>query len=235
MKLRTMIVDDEPVALKTVLKLMRQTPDFDVTFFTEDPQEFLKAVLEERPEVAVMDIDMPALSGLEISAAIRENHPDCEILFVTAHNEYARDAFSVYAFDYIEKPVDPSRFFKTLDRLRKKYGLLGRRLELPCGRETLLLAMDRILAVEAEGRKTLIHTEDGTHECTLGLGEVEPYLEGPDFYKSSRSFIVNLRAVTAVQPESRTSYRVVLTGGKVAYLSKRHYEEFRARLKALYL
>lgn len=234
MQLRTMIVDDEPVALKTVLKLIRQSPDFDVTLCTEDPQAFLKAVLEEKPEVAVMDIDMPGLSGLEIADAIRRHHPDCEILFVTAHNEFARNAFSVYAFDYIEKPVDPVRFFKTLDRLRKKYGLLGKRLELPCGRETLLLPMDKILAVEAEGRKTLIYTEDHTHECNLGLGEMELLLSDPRFFKSSRSFILNLQEVTAVQPESRTSYKVVLAGGKAAYLSKRLYEDFREKLKSLY-
>lgn len=235
MKLSTMIVDDEPVALKTVLKLFQNAPDFDVTFCTNDPQAFLAAVVSEKPEVAVMDIDMPTLNGLEIAAAVREQHPDCEILFVTAHNEYAKDAFGVYAFDYIEKPVDPARLYKTLDRLRKKYGLLGKRLELPCGRETLLLAMDRILAVEAEGRKTLIHTEDATHGCNLGLGEMELLLTDADFYKSSRSFIINLRAVTAVHPESRTSYRVQLKGGKNAYLSKRLYDDFRGRLKALYL
>jgi len=234
MQLRTMIVDDEPVALKTVLRLIRQSPDFDVTFCTEDPQEFLKAVLQEKPEVAVMDIDMRGLSGLEVAEAIRQHHPDCEILFVTAHTEFTRDAFNVYAFDYIEKPVDSARFFKTLDRLRKKYGLLGRRLELPCGRETLLLPMDKILAVEAEGRKTLIYTEEETHECNLGLGEIEILLTDPRFFKSSRSFILNLQEVTAVQPESRTSYKVVLTGGKAAYLSKRLYDEFRVRLKALY-
>ncbi len=234
MKLRTMIVDDEPVALKTVLKLIRQSPDFDVTLCTENPEEFLEAVLAERPEVAVMDIDMPSLSGLEIAETIRRQHPDCEIVFVTAHNEFTRDAFNVYAFDYIEKPVDPERFFRTLDRLRKKYGLLGKRLEIPCGRETLMLAMDRILAVEAEGRKTLIYTDDETHECSLGLGEIEAILADPRFFKSSRSFILNLQEVTAVQPESRTSYKVVLTGGKTAYLSKRNYEDFRGRLNALY-
>lgn len=234
MQLRTMIVDDEPVALKTVLKLIRQSPDFDVTFCTEDPQEFLKAVIQEKPEVAVMDIDMPGLSGLEIAEAIRQHHPDCEILFVTAHNEYTRDAFSVYAFDYIEKPVNPTRFFKTLDRLRKKYGLLGKRLELPCGRETLLLPMDKILTVEAEGRKSIIHTEEETHECNLGLGEIEMLLTDPRFFKCSRSFILNLQEVVSVQPESRTSYKVVLTGGTAAYLSKRLYEDFRGKLKALY-
>lgn len=235
MKLSTMIVDDEPVALKTVLKLFQNAPDFDVTLCTNDPQAFLAAVVSEKPEVAVMDIDMPTLNGLEIAATVREQHPDCEILFVTAHNEYAKDAFGVYAFDYIEKPVDPTRLYKTLDRLRKKFGLLGKRLELPCGRETLLLAMDRILAVEAEGRKTLIHTEDATHGCNLGLGEMELLLADADFYKSSRSFIINLRAVTAVHPESRTSYRVQLKGDKNAYLSKRLYDDFRGRLKALYL
>lgn len=234
MQLRTMIVDDEPVALKTVLKLFRQSPDFDVTFYTEDPQEFLKAVIEEKPDIAVMDIDMPGLSGLEIAESIRRHHPDCEILFVTAHTEYTRNAFSLYAFDYIEKPVDPQRFFKTLDRLRKKYGLLGRRLELPCGRETLLLQMDKILAVEADGRKTLIYTEEEIHECNLGLGEIEMLLTDPRFFKSSRSFILNLQEVTAVQPESRTSYKVLLAGGKAAYLSKRLYEPFREKLKALY-
>jgi DNA-binding LytR/AlgR family response regulator len=191
-------------------------------------------VIQEKPEVAVMDIDMPGLSGLEIAEAIRQRHPDCEILFVTSHNEYTRDAFSVYAFDYIEKPVDPARFFKTLDRLRKKYGLLGRRLELPCGRETLMLAMDKILAVEAEGRKTLVHTEEGSHTCNLGLGEMEALLTDARFFKSSRSYILNLMAVTAVQPEGRTSYRVQLRGSHCAYLSRRHYDIFRDRLKALY-
>lgn len=234
MKLRTMIVDDEPVALKTVLKLIRQSEDFDVTFSTEDPQEFLSAVLQERPEVAVMDIDMPGLSGLEIADTIRRQHPDCEILFVTAHNEYTKDAFNVYAFDYIEKPVDPSRLFKTMDRLRKKYGLAGQRLELPCGKETLLLSMDKILAVEAEGRKSRISTLDGEHHCSLGIGEIEEILKDARFYKSSRSYIINLQAVVSVQPESRTSFRVNLTGGKAAYLSKRMYEDFRIRLKELY-
>ncbi len=234
MRLRTMIVDDEPVALKTVLRLIRQSSDFDVTLCTDDPQAFLEAVLAERPEVAVMDIDMPGLSGLEIAESIRQHHPDCEILFVTAHTEFTRDAFSLYAFDYIEKPVDPVRFFKTLDRLRKKYGLLGKRLELPSGRETLLLPMDKILAVEADGRKTLIYTEEETHECNLGLGDIEGLLTDPRFFKSSRSFILNLQEVTAVQPESRTSYKVVLTGGTAAYLSKRLYDDFRGKLKALY-
>lgn len=234
MSLRTMIVDDEPIALKTVLRLFKQAPDFDVTFCTEDPKEFLAAVLQEKPEVVVMDIDMPGLSGLEIADAIRQEHQDCEILFITSHQEFTKEAFSVYAFDYIEKPIAPDRFYTTLDRIRKKYNLFGRRLELPSGRETIMVQMDKILAVEANGRKTDIITEEEDYPCSLSLGEIETLLDDPRFFKSSRSYIINLATVVSVQPEGRTSYRVVLKGGKSGYLSRRLYETFRQQLKTLY-
>lgn len=234
MQLRTMLVDDDPMALKTVFRLLQEVPEINVVYSTNNPETFLNEVLREKPELAVMDIDMPGRSGLDIAREIRKHLPDCEIIFVTAHNEFAREAFDVYAFGYIEKPVSMERFNQTIERLKKKFGLSEKRLELPYGREVLIVSLDHLIAVEADGRDTLLHLDSGVQPCSLSLGELDERLPEATFFKSSRSYIVNLQAVTAVQPESRTSYRVALRGGHQAYLSKRLYDDFRKKLKSLY-
>ncbi len=120
MKIKTMLVDDNPNILNSLRNRLESISFIDLIYSTMDSEDFLDMVFELNPDLVIMDIDMPRLSGIELGQRLRDQLPFLEIVFVTSHGEYIKDAFSVYASDFIEKPYDLERLEHTLNRIAKK-------------------------------------------------------------------------------------------------------------------
>jgi two-component system, LytTR family, response regulator len=110
-------IDDEPPALKAIARLIDRTTDFQLLASTSDPMLAEGLIREREPDIVFLDVRMPGRSGFDIARALGPDAP--LIVFITAHDQFAVDAFEAQALDYLLKPVDPMRFERTLERLRR--------------------------------------------------------------------------------------------------------------------
>jgi DNA-binding LytR/AlgR family response regulator len=152
---------------------------------------------------------------------------------VTAHAEYAVDAFAVEAFDYLLKPVDPERLARVVERLRERsqeHAAPVDKVPVVAGGRTELLDSDQIHYAHAEGDYSRVHTYDRAYLCTSSLGELEERL-GPRFARIHRSYIVNLAKVTGVRRASdRFRLRLADEAHTELDVSRRQSRDVRERL-----
>ncbi len=144
---RAFLVDDEPLALLYLESVLKELMEVTIAGTFTSPVEAIQALSSCRPDVIFLDIDMPEMNGLQAAEKIHEICPDMEIIFVTAYNQYAVDAFELSALDYVLKPLQRRRLEKTVERLEKRLEQL--KLEKPSGK--LLLRCLNMLQYEREG------------------------------------------------------------------------------------
>lgn len=199
-----LIVDDEAPARDELRYLLGAHPDVVVVGEAPSPRAALELLGEAKPDVVFLDVEMPGATGLSLAPLVRERAPPPAVVFVTAHAEYAVDAFAVEAFDYVLKPVDPERLARVLERLRERSAESAAPVEkiavVGGGGTEVLLDPDQIHYVQADGDYSRIHTYDRAYLCTSSLGALEERL-GPRFARVHRSHVVNLAKVTGVRRE----------------------------------
>ena len=233
MTVRALIVDDEAPARSELLYLLQAHPDVKVVGEAASAAEAIALTRDVTCDVVFLDVEMPGVSGLETAPHIHERGDPPAIVFVTAHAEYAVDAFAVEAFDYLLKPVDPDRLARVLERLRERSHENAApvdKVAVVAGGGTELLDPDQIHFAHAEGDYSRVHTYDRAYLCTASLGELEDRL-GPRFARIHRSYLVNLAKVTAVRRAS-DRFRLQLADEARTELdvSRRQSREVRERL-----
>ena len=232
MKIKTIIVDDNVQILNSLKNHLVNFDYIDLIHSTLDSEDFLEVVLEEKPDLVIMDIDMPRLNGIELGKILREKLPYLEIVYVTSHGEYIKEAFTVYASDFIEKPYDLERLKLTLNRIAKKMNATENIYEIKSHKTIRHVRVSEIICIEAFKRKTTIYTDKDTFEADYSLKDLIALLDSKHIYKSARSFCLNLLKVDSIKPFSRTSYEISFKNSDVtALLSKIQYDEFRELLK----
>ncbi len=117
--IRAILVDDEPLALIYLEQLLQDFDAISIAASFHDPAEAVESVSDIKPDLVFLDIDMPGMHGMQAAVLIQEQLPDVEIVFVTAYNQYAIEAYEISAIDYILKPIQKNRLSKTVDRLTK--------------------------------------------------------------------------------------------------------------------
>jgi DNA-binding LytR/AlgR family response regulator len=195
--------------------------------------EAVQLARELRYDVVFLDVEMPGATGLEAAPHVRERRDPPAVVFVTAHAEYAVDAFAVEAFDYLLKPVDPDRLARVVERLRERTRENAAPVEkvaVVAGGGTELLDRDQIHYVHAEGDYSRVHTYDRAYLSTASLGELEERL-GPRFARIHRSYLVNLAKVVGVR-RAADRFRLQLADSQRTELdvSRRQSREVRERL-----
>ncbi|KRA72911.1 two-component system response regulator [Lysobacter sp. Root667] len=221
---KAVIAEDEALLRQALVDLLAQAwPELEVIVECEDGAEALEAIATHQPEVAFLDIRMPGLSGLEVAAAAAEASPRTRIVFVTAYDQYAVDAFERGAIDYLLKPIAPERLAATVKRLQAsragdnpdaaELAALLRRLgaELPrpeapaltwitasAGRETRLILIDDVAYFRADHKYTTVVTADGEALLRTPIRELLSMLDPNAFKQIHRSTIVNLKAIAAI-------------------------------------
>lgn len=233
MTVRALIVDDEAPARSELRYLLQAHPDVEVVGEAASAAEAIALTRELPYDVVFLDVEMPGASGLETAPRIHERREPPAIVFVTAHAEYALDAFAVEAFDYLLKPVDPDRLSRVVERLHERShenAVPVDKVPVVAGSGTELLDPDQIHYAHAEGDYSRVHTYDRAYLCTASLGELEERLGGR-FARIHRSYLVNLAKVAAVR---RASDRFRLQLGDAARteldVSRRQSREVRERL-----
>jgi two-component system, LytTR family, response regulator len=229
-----LIVDDEAPARDELRYLLAAHPDVEVVGEASGPQAALAQLRDAKPDVVFLDVEMPGATGLSLAPLVRERAAPPAVVFVTAHAEYAVDAFAVEAFDYLLKPVDPERLARVLERLRERSAESVAPVEkiavVGGGGTEVLLDPDQIHYVQADGDYSRVHTYDRAYLSTASLGELEDRL-GPRFARIHRSYLVNLSKVSGVRRAS-DRFRLQLADEARTELdvSRRQSREIRERL-----
>ncbi len=253
--IRALIVDDEPLARERVRTLLSTHADVQVAGEASDGPSALRAWEETRPDVVFLDIQMPGLGGLEVAEAWRTEgqHPLPVIVFVTAFDQFAVDAFRLHALDYLTKPIDADRFAEALDRVRDLVGRpnrddLDRRiramLEMHERRQSvrphlvvrdqeryLLVPTSEVHCLEATGNYVRLHCENGGHLLRSTLSAVEAKLDPRRFKRVHRSWIVNLEQVREAQPWTKGGWILVTRRGFKVPVGQQYHDVVEKILK----
>jgi DNA-binding LytR/AlgR family response regulator len=219
------IAEDEALLRDALLALLRDAwPQLEVKAACDDGGAALEAIAEHQPDVAFLDIRMPGLSGLEVAAAMAEASPNTQIVFVTAYNQYAIDAFDKGAVDYLLKPIARERLEATVQRLQKR--LTGERpdgaalaallkqlgaalpqastkpplvwLTASTGKDTRLILMEDVAYFQADNKYTVVMTAEGEALVRTPLRELLDMLDPALFKQIHRSTIVNMKAIASI-------------------------------------
>jgi DNA-binding LytR/AlgR family response regulator len=231
--IRALLVDDEAPARSELRFLLQAHPEVEVAGEASSAAEAVELTRTLDYDVVFLDVEMPGASGLETAPHIHERREPPAVVFVTAHAEYAVDAFAVEAFDYLLKPVEPERLARVVERLRERSHENAApvdRVPVVAGGGTELLDPDQIHYVQAEGDYSRVHTYDRAYLCTASLGDLEGRL-GPRFARIHRSYLVNLAKVGGVR-RAADRFRLQLADEARTELdvSRRQSREVRERL-----
>jgi DNA-binding LytR/AlgR family response regulator len=233
--IRALIVDDEAPARSELRYLLAAHPEVQVLGEAAGAVEALGLARELVYDVVFLDVEMPGLTGVEAAPLVRERRDPPAVVFVTAHERYAVDAFAIEAFDYLLKPVDPDRLARVVERLRERTSenaLPVEKIPVVAGGGTELLDFDQVHYVHADGDYSRVHTYDRSYLCTASLGELEERLSGGRFVRIHRSHLVNLSKVAGVRRAAPDRFRLQLADAEKTELdvARRQSRQLRERL-----
>jgi DNA-binding LytR/AlgR family response regulator len=231
--LRALVVDDELPALEELAYVLRQDERVAEVRTASSAAEALKALDDEHVDVVFTDIKMPGLDGLDLARVLARFSHRPQVVFVTAYDQHAVDAFDLHATDYVMKPVRPSRLAEAVRRVLEA----GAEQPVPPEDETIPVELggvtrfvqrSRVRYVEAQGDYARLHTADGSHLVRIPLTTLEERWAAAGFVRIHRSTLVSLRHVDEVRMDGgRCS---VLLAGTELQASRRHTRELRDRL-----
>lgn len=248
-ELRVLVVDDEPIVRQGILVLLKREVDVRVVGEARNGEEALERIRELRPDLVLLDVQMPGMDGLAVLAALEPRERPA-IVFVTAHSEYAIRAFDAHAVDYLLKPFDAERFATALRRARarmasEKVDRLEELLETlrpaPVYSERLLLKHDRTVIVvpaneidwvEAADNYVKVHTRTRLYMVREPMKHIEAKLDPARFARAHRSAIVNLSRVKSLDPLGPGESIITLTTGAQLTLSRGYRDHFKSRLES---
>ncbi len=239
--IRTLIVDDEPLARRALVRLLRSHRDIEIIGECGDGESAIAASSDRHPDLLFLDIRMPEKDGFEVVAELAKDAPPA-IVFVTAYDQHALQAFEVHAVDYLLKPFSQQRLSKALDRVRERANravdnntmqrLLAEirrqneetqylpRLPVTQNGRIRLLATSEIERIEAMGNYARVHTRKTSYELRETLQSLEKKLDPAQFVRIHRSSIINIDYVHEVQPWFRGGHLVVMKDGSQLRLSR---------------
>lgn len=246
-RLRVVLVDDEPLVRTGLRRLLAEEPDVDLVAECADGEQVIAAVLETRPDVLLLDMQMPGRTGLEVLVALGEERPRA-VVFVTAHDQYAIDAFEQHAVDYLLKPFDQRRFRVALARVRERLGAgsddrLDQLLKALAPRTTwleripakvanrvTLVPVGEIRWIEAADNYVRLHTADGQYVVRDTMNHLAGQLDPKRFARVHRSTIVNLGVVGSLVAQPSGDYTVLLEGGTSLTMSRSYRKAFEEQI-----
>lgn len=156
-RIRVLIVDDEPPAIERLSALVGAFPDCRVVGCESRAQRVLERCRRLKPDVLLLDVEMPGMNGLEIASGLRGLDPSPAVIFITAHDQYAVDAFDLEALDYVVKPVREARLRQALDKIAAGRPTTQARVSARIGERLVRIGLDEIRAFTAEDKCTLVH------------------------------------------------------------------------------
>jgi DNA-binding LytR/AlgR family response regulator len=235
--LEVLVVDDEQPALEDLAYLLRQHPRIGTVVTASDATEALRHLRDGSFAAVFLDIRMPGLDGLELARVLSRFARPPEIIFVTAFEQHAVEAFELQAVDYLLKPVRPERLSDAIRRLgappRRSDDDGGGddldRIAVETGGRTRMVEREAIRFVEASGDYVRLHSDDGAFLVRMPISSLEDAWRDAGFVRVHRRYLIAIRHVTELRTRPGGGYDLVVAGQEVP-VSRRHARELRDRL-----
>ncbi|MBV7536755.1 LytTR family DNA-binding domain-containing protein [Duganella sp. sic0402] len=240
--MRIIIVDDEMLARGVVREYLSEHPDVEIVAECANGFEAVKAITELSPDLVFLDIQMPKLDGFEVAELAGSK---TRYIFATAFDQYAIKAFDFHALDYLLKPFSQQRFDQALAHARANLGAGGEAVEKmvreavgrnqPLGRILIrdgakvhVISADKVEYIEAQDDYVQIRSEGKSYLKNQRMSELEEQLDGQQFLRIHRSYIVNISFVDRIEQATKDSHVAVLKDGSRLPISRSGYQKIRA-------
>lgn len=245
-RLKLLIVDDEPLARERIREMLRADPQIEVIGDCSNGDDAIEAVRTSRPDLLLLDIQMPGTDGFGVLEALEPHEIPC-IIFITAYDQYAVKAFEVYALDYLLKPFDRERFTRAIERAKqhvfkertrdlndrvlaalneiKNKPEYLERLVIRTNGHIFFIKTEEIDWLEAEGNYVRLHSGKESYLLRDAISSLENQLDPKKFLRIHRSAIVNINRIQELQPWFHGEYRVILQDGVQLTLSRSYRDK----------
>jgi two-component system LytT family response regulator len=244
MEKKVVIIDDEPLARSIVNEYLQSHSDLKVVAECNDGFEGVKAIMQHRPDLIFLDIQMPKINGFEMLEILDEKP---SVIFTTAFDEFAIKAFETNAIDYLLKPFDKTRFENALKKWSEKKSdsekvmdnLIDNpnkqpdeknRIVVRNGGEIEIVAANDIIYIEAYDDYVKLFTKDSYYLKKKTMNYYEQTLDNSIFFRTHRSFIINLQQLSRIEPMEKNSYVAIMKNAKKVPLSRSGYSRIKELL-----
>ena len=233
-KIRTVIVDDEPLARSNLSVLLRLDPEIEIVSECGSGVDAPGEIRRTKPDLLFLDVQMPECDGFDVLELLGKDVP-AAVVFVTAYDQYALRAFEAGALDYLLKPFDNARFDRALARAKQKISLdPPAKLEfltIKSAGHVAFVSLAEIDWIEAADYYAALHAGGKTHLLRRSMSELEQDLDPTVFCRIHRSTIVNLNRVRGLKLNEDGDYTVLLENGTSLRLSRRYRKQLQSRLE----
>jgi two-component system, LytTR family, response regulator len=238
---KVFLVEDEPPALRKLERMVAAEADLEVCGAASTCADAIAGISSSNPQLLILDIRLPDGTGFEVLQAIEAlwGARDLQVIFLTAYDEYAVQAFDVAALDYLMKPVSQERFSAAIERVRERLAApahspetallkasetkYARRFLVERRKAAYFLPVDSIHHIAADRNYALVHCELGEFAMRTTMDALEKRLDPAEFARVSRSSIVRVAAIREVRLSEDHNYALVLHSGEEIECSKRYW------------
>ena len=252
--IKIVIAEDETPAREELLHLLKDIKDISISGIAKDGLEAKKLLESGDADLALLDIDMPGIKGIDLARQLMNQKSNILCIFTTAYDAFAIEAFEVHAIDYLLKPLRPEKLKNAIERARvqlknssnerlKKWESFFQSysekevqespfLSVYQGDQIIPIKISSIIFAEARGRFVWVATKKGEFKTTINFSEAEEILHKPDFFACHRSFIICLDSIEAIDLCVNNSYTLKVKGSDSTIpVSRSHIEEFRKLMR----
>ncbi|RDS86161.1 LytR/AlgR family response regulator transcription factor [Dyella psychrodurans] len=244
--MRVLVVDDEPLARRGVIKRLSQHADIELAGEADNGPAALKSIQALKPDVVFLDIQMPGTNGLDVIRAMKPADRPL-VIFLSAYGQFALNAFEVYAIDYLLKPIDDDRFAEALQRARdvrmSRRGVgqgthsldvdtprFPVRFSVRSGQKDVVIAVDEVMWIEAMGDYAGLHAQGRVHLLRETVHRLMEQLDPAQFVRIHRSTIVRLDCIAEIQVLTNRDSLLRLSDGTPLRVSRTYSEALRRAL-----
>lgn len=240
--MKVVIIDDEPLARSIVREYLQKHPQIEIMQECNDGFEGLKAIQQYQPDLIFLDIQMPKINGFEMLELI-EQPP--AVIFATAFDEFAIKAFEAHAIDYLLKPFNQERFDKAINKFTEQKTVTAEkstrelletasqspsqnnRIVVKNGSKIKIIPVHEVQYLEAADDYVKVHTGEGYFLKNKTMNHFEQTLDGQQFVRSHRSYIVNVQQITRIDPYEKDNHVAILRSGIKVPVSRTGYVRLR--------
>jgi len=235
--IKVFLVEDEPPAMRKLERMVAAESDLEICGAASTCAEAILRFAGANPQLAILDIRLPDGTGFEILQALEEPR-DLQVIFLTAYDEYAVQAFGVAALDYLLKPVSQERFSQAIGRVRERLAAPAPQPETKYVRRFLVerrkaayfLPVDSIRHIAADRNYALLYSDSGEFTLRTTMHALEKRLDPAEFARASRSAIVRVAAIREVRLGEDHNYVLMLHSGEEVACSRRYWTAALQRL-----
>jgi len=239
--IKAVLIDDEPLSREIIKSYLKKFPSIEVVDECNDGFEGVKSIQQHQPELVFLDIQMPKINGFEMLELVS---PMPAVIFITAFDEFALKAFEANAIDYLLKPVAEDRFEKAVQKFLDKVSpaetqtssLLEKMAQTPAqnnrvvvktGNKVKIIPIHEIQYLEADDDFVKIITAEGTFLKNKTMTFYEQTLDGNQFVRVHRSYIVHISQITKIEPYQKETHLAILRNGQQIPISKTGYAKLK--------